>query len=430
MPLSEHPLRRELVREMHLRPFAPVMAPARLVQIVLVVDDAQRAKELERLEQAAGRLSQPLEIGSRHARLAFDNDRTFMWEQHTEATTITAMVAGKDHASLSELAEWTEDWPGVAVRATKIFVEASEADAIERLPDMDFAQEDLVVCEVRSGVIIRSDFRIREDGFGRLLVTAGKASPDETGRIIQNLQELGNYRNLALLALPDVRRLMPELTSLENRLSRYSLELGDDTERDDEELLQDLSQLSAELARIRVENNYRLNASRAYAQIVSDRLQSLSVRPRENFQSLSDFTERRLLPAMRTCDTFTDRLRRLSERSGDAIALLSTRIDTRIKAQNLELLRSMESSFSLQLRLQNLVEALSIVAASYYAVGLLAFLLKGAKAFPDGDWIDMAIAIATPLVILAMVLLVSWRRKKFIRETETGPLDSAARNID
>jgi len=127
------------------------------------------------------------------------------------------------------------------------------------------------------------------------------------------------------------------------------------------------------------------------------------------------------VPATRTIETFVNRLRRLSERSGDVIALLNTRIDTRIKAQNLELLRSMESSFNLQLRLQNLVEALSVIAASYYAVALIAYMAKGVVGFgEEGHEVDVAIALIAPVVILTIFLLVSRIRHRFIKETENA----------
>ena len=417
MPLTQHPLRRELVREMHLRRFAPVTAPALIVQMVCLVEEDARAAERKRLNTAAQDLEQHFDPDRRHAVLDFDGVR-FLWERHTEATTITAIADAASAEKLDEVVEWMMAWPGEVLRAPRIHVEADEKAALARLPEMQFEESDLVCCEVNAGVKLWSDFRIRADGFGRMVMTAGNAQPDELGRIIQRVQELGNYRNLALLALPPTRRLMPRLGELEDLLAGYSQELGSEGGRRDEDLLADLSKLSAELARIRVDTGFRLGASHNYAQIAADRLEGLEVRSCKGFMSLTDFTERRLVPAMRTCDTFESRLRSLSERSGDAIALLSTRIDTRIKAQNLDLLRSMESTFDLQLRLQHLVEALSIVAASYYAVGLVAYMLKGAKAFPAGDTVDMAIALLTPLIILGMFVLMSRTRKRFLSQAK------------
>ncbi|MCM8556496.1 DUF3422 domain-containing protein [Sphingomicrobium sediminis] len=420
MGLTEHPLRRDLVREMHLRRFAPVQAPARLVQMIYLVDKEERQAELERLANPVGKAAKTIEQESRHALIAIDEDIRFLWERQTEATTITALVEGRDMGRLDALVEWMMEWPGAVVRATKLYVEPEEEAAKNCLPDMRFVEQDLVSCCINAGVRMWSDFRIREDGFGRMLLAGQAGGPDELGRIVQRLQELGNYRNLALLGLPPVQRLMPELNRLEDDLARQSQKLGElgEEEFDDDALLHDLSRLSAEMARIRAENSYRLGATQAYAQIAGDRLETLEIKPLPGYQSLSDFTERRLVPAMRTCETFANRLRRIAERSSDAIALLNTRIDTRIKAQNLDLLKSMESSFSLQLRLQNLVEALSVIAASYYAVGLIAFMVKGWKAFPDGDSTDIILGIATPGIVLLIFILVGVIRKRVVDETK------------
>jgi len=421
MAFTEHPLRRELVHEMHLRRFAPVHAPARIVQMVYLIAEDRRGEEQRHLSSLPLK-PVSIEQESRHAVLRFAGDLTVLWERHTEATTITLIAPREGQDAMAPLTEWFGAWPGSVLRATRVFVEPGEAEAEALLPEMGFEDADLVSCHVCSGVRVWSDFRIREDGYGRLLVSAPGRQPDDLGRIVQRLQELGNYRNLALVGLPAVQRLMPELNALEARLAKHAQALAaDDAERDDEDLLRDLSKVSAELARLRSENSYRTSASQAYAQIAADRLDALAVQPIDGFQSLTDFTERRLVPATRTIETFTNRLRRLSERSGDAIALLNTRIDTRIKAQNLELLRSMESSFNLQLRLQNLVEALSVIAASYYAVALIAYMAKGVVGFgEEGHEVDVAIALIAPVVILTIFLLVSRIRHRFIKETENA----------
>ncbi|MBX7483545.1 DUF3422 domain-containing protein [Qipengyuania qiaonensis] len=419
--LTEHPLRRELVREMHLRQFAPVSAPASIVQTVLLVADGERDAEFRYLDRLAQKKDLRLHPQARHAIIALDDGRYLLWERHTEATTLTVIMEAHPKDDFSSAAELLEGWPGTVVRATKLFVEKDEATAAGRIAEIGFEEGELVCCKVNAGVTIWSDFRIRDDGFGRLLLTAGHAGPGELGRIVQRLQELGNYRNLALLGLPEVRRLTPTLTKLEEQLARYSNELGEEGGESDEKLMQQLSVLSAELARLRVESSYRLSASRAYAQIAMDRLDALSIEGRKGYQDLAEFTERRLIPGMRTCESFVERMRRLSERTGDAIALLNTRIDTRIKAQNLDLLRSMESSFNLQLRLQHLVEALSVIAAGYYAVGLIAFVLKGTAAFPIRSRVDIALAVLTPLVLLAIFFLVSRMRKRYLGESKEEP---------
>ena len=334
MGFSEHPLRRALVTEMHLRRFRPVVVHARLIQIVRVVDPENRSDEIDYLSQLPGADMSDFQPDNRHVAFRLDDGISFIWERQTEATTITAIAGGTDEKVLDDIADRMHAWPGQVVRATKIFIECSEEAAEAILPEMQFLPEDLVTCHLTPDVRLWSDFRIREDGFGRLVLSAKDVSADELGRVVQQLQELGNYRNLALLGLPPVREAMPQLDALEKKLAEYSIELSDETNGGDDALLQNLSQLSSELAGMRAANSFRYGATQAYAQIVSDRLETLDVRPIRGFQSLRDFTERRLVPAVRTCTTFNERLRRLSDRAGDVISLLNTRIDSRIRKQN------------------------------------------------------------------------------------------------
>lgn len=130
-----------------------------------------------------------------------------------------------------------------------------------------------------------------------------KSGPFADPFAVSLLKELGNYRNMALLGLPVAQRLTPTLTQLEKRLAALSREISTGASRD-EELMHLISHLSAEPASLTADTSYRMSASRAYAQIVSDRLLDLRIGRVPGFQTLPDFTERRLTPAMRTCASF------------------------------------------------------------------------------------------------------------------------------
>ena len=67
--------------------------------------------------------------------------------------------------------------------------------------------------------------------------------------------------------------------------------------------------------------------TRAYAQISTERLQGLGIGRTPGFQTLADFTERRLVPALRTCESFSLRLDDLSQRAAWTSELLRTRIE-------------------------------------------------------------------------------------------------------
>ena len=127
----------------------------------------------------------------------------FLWERHTEASTITLIFAHDvTDAERAPYIRWLEQWPGAVVRATRVFVFPDNTNIDAELKRHDILQDEMVCCDVNAGVRIWSDFGIHEDGYGRLLVSAGQVGDGERGRIVQRLQELGNYRNSPSSGLP------------------------------------------------------------------------------------------------------------------------------------------------------------------------------------------------------------------------------------
>jgi uncharacterized membrane-anchored protein len=143
-----------------------------------------------------------------------------------------------------------------------------------------------------------------------------------------------------------------------------------------------------------------MSATSAYAQIVSERLEGLSTQRVPGYQSLIDFTERRLLPAVRTCESFTKRLEDLSERASGVSSLIRTRIETTLSQQSTDLLRSMNQRTQMQLRLQQTVEGLSVLAISYYVISIIGYVLKPALQYaPEFDGSKL-LGIAAPAIVL------------------------------
>lgn len=96
---------------------------------------------------------------------------------------------------------------------------------------------------------------------------------------------------------------------------------------------------------------------------------------------------------MRTCDSFSARLDDFSQRAAWTSALLRTRIDIALAKQNRDLLESMNRRTRLQLRLQQTVEGLSVVAIGYYTVALIGYVAGPVSARPH-EW---AMAVAVPV---------------------------------
>jgi uncharacterized membrane-anchored protein len=117
---------------------------------------------------------------------------------------------------------------------------------------------------------------------------------------------------------------------------------------------------------------------------------------------------------------FRARLGHIAERISGVMHMLDVRIDSRIKAQNLQLMQSMERSTQLQFRLQTLVESLSIIAAAYYLIGLIAYVVKGVAAFPSGSRTDLIIGAITLPVVLLIYALLRVIRHRVLGEAPVG----------
>ncbi len=93
---------------------------------------------------------------------------------------------------------------------------------------------------------------------------------------------------------------------------------------------------------------------------------------------------------------------RLSQRVSRISNLLRTRVEIEQQHSSQALLAAMNRRQGLQLKLQATVEGLSVAAITYYIVGLVSYLAKGAQ---DIGWpwsAERTAALAIPVVALAV----------------------------
>ena len=220
------------------------------------------------------------------------------------------------------------------------------------------------------------DFRIDPRGFTRFaVIVTGKTGPRRLGRAVQRLLEMESYCAMALLGLPIAREAGAELNRIQSELTELTAEATGPDRPSDEALLASLSRLSAETEALAAGAAFRLNAANAYASIVEDRVRLLREQPLLGRQHFQEFMTRRFDPAMRTIRATKDRLDAISSRASRLAQLLRTRVTVQLEAQNQQVLDQMNRRAEMQLRLQQTVEGLSVVAISYYAVSLAAYLL-------------------------------------------------------
>lgn len=410
-----HPLRASLSAEMHVRRLPRFASPCRLAQIVTLLGEASADETIAHARRFADAQGITITDRSKYAVIPLDG-MTLVWERHTEFASYTLVREGDFDAPFDAglfeavAGDLIAGIPGDVIRATQIAILAKGALVPDRIALSGwFAPDALVICDVVGGKArVVSDFRLHDDGYGRLLILDNGLEGDEPAQLVLRIQELGNYRNMALLGLPLAQQLTPEVSSLEQRLATLTHSVSERVSEDDA-LLDELTYLSAGLARLVASTRYRMSATRAYGQLSLERLHALNMAGVAGYQTLGDFTERRLVPALRTCESFSQRLDDLSQRAAWTSELLRTRIDIALAKQNRDLLESMNKRTQLQLRLQQAVEGLSVVAISYYLVALIAYPIK---ALPRIDH-DVAIAIAVPVVLLGVGLLVSRMRRHF-----------------
>lgn len=406
MALEPHPLRAGIVREMHLRPSLAVTPPAHVLQSVLFIPD----RDFSSVREHAARLGFSISDTARHAILN-KADVVWLYEQHTEAITITALIPAcvTDDAA-AEAVEQLESFPGTILRAIRIDVLPEQRHSPELATEKSLHDQDTVGGCV-DGICFRSNFRLdHEDGYGRLVVIApAEGHAADLGRVLQALQELGNYRNLALLGLALVREISAELENGEAAVGAIIEAIANGG--DDRHELDRLLSLAASVARLRARSAYRLSATAAYGRIVSERLDWLDPQPLPGMQTLDEFTNRRVLPALRTCENFSSRLEALALDIEQATGLLRARIETRLGVQNAELLRGLDATARRQLRLQHLVEGLSVFAVSYYAIGLIGYLLQGFPSLEISDVHHVQGVVAIPVIALILTFLM-WQQRR------------------
>lgn len=408
-PLSQdHPLRQQLTQEMHARRLGHIEAPSHMTQLLAVFAEGEQEAVRQHALKIAGAMPDACPANPNHLSASLA-DVDFTWECHTEFSTYSFIRrGGADDDAESWISAiprgWMADLPASILRGTQIRLLSATDPEPEKLLEA-FDQGDLVSCDVfDGGARIWADFRLHADGFGRIVVKDRGLIGGEATRLIQWLQELGNYRKMALLGLPLARELGTRLKQIELDFADLVDRIALPESQTDAALFQRLSRLSAELNMLETEASFRMSATRAYAQLVFDRLDSLRERRIPGHPTLSEFTERRFMPAIRTCESFMDRTQQVSRRADSANALMRTRIEVDLRSQTRDLLASMDHRATLQLRLQQAVEGLSVAAITYYLVGLLNYELKAAHPLLPG--LDPAIALA---IAIPLIFAVIWR---------------------
>jgi uncharacterized membrane-anchored protein len=426
--LAQHPLRDALTNEVHARPFEALRAPVRASHIAVLSGEEGAVGDRSHVARLCARYGAPpppeganyysRDLGPFHLR----------WERHTEFSTYTFFQGGKFRAPFEDpvlslvARDWLDDIPGETLVAIHLALESSGGD--ERTPEgisRLFDHYPVVASRVSGGAArVWTDFRVHDDGWSRVLLHDLNLREHAAGRVVQRLLEIETYRMMALLALPSASESVPRLAVLGKTLSEATARMETLADVEGEQaLLVELSRLASEVEHLASSTSYRFGAARAYYALVGKRIEELREERIEGFQTIDEFMERRLAPAMRTCESVADRIQDLSRRVTRVGNLLRTRVNIELEHQNRNLLRSMDHRAGLQLRLQNLVEGLSVAAISYYVVGLIGVALEAFEGVGSAFDPSLARGISVlPVVLLVWFGIRRLRKAAFRKDSE------------
>lgn len=414
--MRQHPLRLNLHNEVHARPPQPMVAPLAVSHWVMWLGDADKAAARAHLHALLQAQHLAFDAQANHVRADLGSLR-LRWEMHAEFLSVTLVraldlqhwssAAPLPTARALAPAAWLEGLPGECLCAMHVFALAESATGLAQCVRAGLQAASLSGAWVTDGQAqVHADFTVQADGHTHTLVTVRELSPRRLGRLVQRLLEIETYRMAALVGLPVARESVNWLSHGERELAQLAAAIRSAEARDEGALLDRLTRLAAEVESHYARTHARFSASSAYFDLVRQRVAELAEVRLDGLQTIRDFMDRRLTPAMNTCAWAQRRQQGLSERISRISNLLRTRVEIEQQQSSQSLLHAMNQRQRLQLQLQSTVEGLSIAAITYYMVGLVGHLAKGAKSLGWRLDPDLSTALAVPVIALAMAWFV------------------------
>lgn len=269
---------------------------------------------------------------------------------------------------------------------------------------------------------IRTNFMLDSNSMERYLLF----SPDTEGlkrflpRVVECISMLENYYHLILLPLPKFSSAIDEIFILEKQqLAKRRIitdQLGGADSNKLNGWLQELTDALMEVSRLSESMRYHLSSAFPYDMIIRTTLDELDEKQVEHLPTLRYYMLGRIRGIADGYQRLIARIEATEKAFEGMVAILRTRIDLQLERQNLSLLASVDKTTKSQVRLQRMVEGLSVIVLSYYLTALSAYvfkLLESVKLIPSAT---IATALFVPVSVIVVLLLT--RRASKILEKE------------
>jgi len=435
--MQEYALRRVLSDELHARAFHDFDGAGRFIRFVFLVggDDSKILAYINKFLSAEGLA--PIDTGEKFRRHDMAG-YALRIERHTEFLSISfvekslraknGLAANAfDETALEHMPfSWARNSPAPLFHAIWVEVGGKPLRGLDQARMLEILQSRVVAANQFSddAAQVHFAFDIDDAGFSRVVIFNHAIEATRMGRVVQRVVEVETYRLLALLGLATVKEYSGRLGLIEDVVSTLTNDLAEQIKLPDgkvQALLSVLSSQAAEVEDIYSKTSYRLAATTAYLNILMSRLDRMQMTRLSGFQGVRGFLDRRMAPAMQSCSAFSERLASLSRRISRAGELLRTQTELVIQRQNRDLLKSMDERAKHQLRLQQMVERLSIAAVTYYGVGLVGYV---AVSLPIAEWgLSLTYIKAVSVPVIAFLVWAAIRR---VKEVATSAADRSA----
>lgn len=402
-----HSAHSKIIAETHARPSQAINGPSEIIHMALKASDEVADRFFHALDP------DKIETGPRH-RIGSINGVRVKLEKHTEFLSCTFFQENDGKKDLENLLDIIKRNFPIPETQVYVLLKLSLVKSVREMLKILPIDQSIYGGKMRDGIDVRSTFIPDQDGMIRFGLYAKNLTGEELGRRIQRLMEMETYRTMSLLGLPTARQVGNKLTQCENELEELTLSVGQKTtttQEDDEKLFHQLSDLSVRSNILLTETRYRFSASRAYFTLFQQRINSLEEVKVGDVQTMSGFLRSRLEPAIATIESTAKRQEKLTNDLSRALVLLRTRIELNLNKGNQELLKSMDKRHDQQLKISQTVEGLSIVAITYYAVGLISYLLKALAKQP---WMPFSDTLLTAISV-PFILIIVWAMLRRVR---------------
>ena len=279
------------------------------------------------------------------------------------------------------------------------------------------------ILNVHTAVI--TSFTPDAQGRERYWVTAGlsQSNPSHLKDIVDAIVRIETYYHLLLMQKPLFSAAIDQVYKFEQvHLQQREIITGHIGHADSQTLQRWMNSLTQDLLktnRMAGKLHFELSSSTPYDKIVHATLASLAEKSLESYRPLSDYVLSGITGVAEGYQQLLKRIDTLRNGFEGIIAIIRTRVDLIVEAQNLALLQSVDKTTKSQVILQHTVEGLSVIVIAYYLAGLAGYVFKGLS---EVGWLhnaNIASAIFVPIAI-GLAVAITIVSKKFLHKKLIG----------